>query len=162
VKERISSEYREQVTFQPEKDLFVSCVPPISPSHSQPWSWFASLTHPSNSVISLAITVLLRNLESACEGPLTAMIRMSWSTLERVTGPSGYVVDLAKAVDTVVEAVRDGVEQKRYLRNFYDKVARYVFACFRSLIFRKLTGTAGWSAVWWLHALHIVSFGVGR
>jgi vacuolar protein sorting-associated protein 53 len=52
------------------------------------------------------------------------MQRTSWTTLEHVSGESGYVGELVQAVQEVVTIVRDHVEQKKYLRNFYDKASR--------------------------------------
>lgn len=85
-----------------------------------------TLTHGWVSVISAAITVLLRELESACEPAFNLMLKTQWSKLDTVSGESPYVSDLVKAVDSVLEAVRDWLEQKKYLRNFYDKAASYV------------------------------------
>jgi hypothetical protein len=78
------------------------------------------------SVISAAIAILLRELESACEPALALMTKTQWSESENVSGESGYVNDLVKAVDSVLDAVRQGIQQKKYLRNFYDKAATYV------------------------------------
>lgn len=55
------------------------------------------------------------------------MQRTSWTTLEHVSGESGYVGELVQAVQEVATIVRDHVEQKKYLRNFYDKASRYIF-----------------------------------
>jgi hypothetical protein len=35
------------------------------------------------------------------------------------------MTDLVIAIKTAADAVRDHVEKKKYLRNFYDKAARY-------------------------------------
>jgi hypothetical protein len=47
-----------------------------------------------------------------------------WTSLEAVHGQSSYVAELVKSIETVAETVRSHVEQKKYLRNFYDKAAR--------------------------------------
>ena len=52
------------------------------------------------------------------------MQRTSWTTLDHVSGESAYVGELLQAVQEVVTIARDHVEQKKYLRNFYDKAAR--------------------------------------
>lgn len=54
------------------------------------------------------------------------MQRTSWVTIEAVSGESHYVGELVKAVDEVVSTVREHIEHKKYLRNFYDKAARWV------------------------------------
>jgi hypothetical protein len=56
------------------------------------------------------------------------MSRSSWSNLNQVSGPSPYVGDLVKAAEQVVEIIKPLIEQKKYLRNFLDKVCRYVFS----------------------------------
>lgn len=55
------------------------------------------------------------------------MLRTPWSDAEDVSSQSAYMTDLVKTIDSVVEAVRDHVEKKKYLRNFYDKAARFAF-----------------------------------
>lgn len=76
------------------------------------------------SVISSCIVVLLRELEAACEPAFAAMIKTQWAALDTVSGESPYVSDLVKAADSVLEVIRSHIEQKKYLRNFYDKAAR--------------------------------------
>lgn len=78
-------------------------------------------------MISSAIIVILKELELAVEPALGTMLKMQWGNLGTVSGQSPYVADFVKAVDSVVEGVRDHIEQKKYLRNFYDKAATYVF-----------------------------------
>lgn len=70
--------------------------------------------------------VILKELESACEPAFTAMSRISWSTNNLVSGQSAYVDDLNKALEQVVDVVRPLIEQKKYMRNFFDKVSRYM------------------------------------
>lgn len=60
------------------------------------------------------------------EPALIAMSKTPWGTLENVSGPSQYVGDLVKAIDSAMEVVKDQVDKKTYLRNFYDKAATYV------------------------------------
>lgn len=52
--------------------------------------------------------------------------RTSWAQQSIVSGPSTHVEDLVKAVEMVVDVVKDRIEQKKYLRNFLDKGAKYV------------------------------------
>jgi hypothetical protein len=74
-------------------------------------------------VISSTIGALLRELDAACEGPLSTMLRTVWGNLDHVSGPSAYIGDLVKAIESVTDVVREQVEPKKYLRNFYDKVS---------------------------------------
>ena len=76
------------------------------------------------SAISAAIGVMLRELESACEPHFTSLSRTPWATVKHVSGQSAYVQDLLNAVEQVAEVVKPLVEQKKYLRNFFDKAAR--------------------------------------
>lgn len=74
-------------------------------------------------VISSSITHLLKDLEYTCDPFFLAMSRTQWSTIETVSGQMIYVLDLVRSIDTVVDGIRSSVEQKKYLRNFYDKAA---------------------------------------
>ena len=76
------------------------------------------------SVISSAIHVQLRELEAAVDPSFDIITKTSWSSLANVSGPSSYVAELVKAIEHVVELINPLVEQKKYLRNFYDKAAR--------------------------------------
>ena len=80
----------------------------------------------SCSVVSAAILVLLKELENACDPALNAMSRLSWSTMNLVSGQSSYVDDLVKAIEQVADTVKPLVDQKKYLRNFFDKAATCV------------------------------------
>lgn len=50
------------------------------------------------------------------------MLRSPWREAEFVSSESRYVVDLTKMVQTVVGLVREGVEQKKYVRSVCDKI----------------------------------------
>jgi hypothetical protein len=76
------------------------------------------------SVISAAINILLREVENVADVFFTTMSRLNWSNLDQVSGQSHYVGDLVKATEQVVETIKPLVEQKKYLRNFLDKVCR--------------------------------------
>ena len=52
------------------------------------------------------------------------MTRTAWATLQQVTGPSAYTSQIVAATEQAVAAIKPLVEQKRYLRNFFDKAAR--------------------------------------
>ncbi|KAG8863567.1 Vacuolar protein sorting-associated protein 53 [Tulasnella sp. 330] len=112
IKEKISDDYREQISLQAERDLFVS-------------------------VISSAITVMLKEVESAVELGLAMMLRTQWGALTTVSGESPYVESIVRAVDTVVGSVRARVEQKKYLRNFYDKAANLLLTKFTNALVKS-------------------------
>ncbi|KIO30677.1 hypothetical protein M407DRAFT_14266 [Tulasnella calospora MUT 4182] len=112
IKEKISEDYQEKVSLQAERDLFVS-------------------------VISSCIVVLLRELEAACEPAFAAMIKTQWGALDTVSGESPYVSDLVKAVDSVLEVIRTHIEQKKYLRNFYDKAASLLITRFTNALVKS-------------------------
>ena len=69
--------------------------------------------------------VQLRELELACESAFLTMSRISWNTLSQVTGQSPYTHELVKVAEQVVETIKPHVEQKKYLRNLFDKACRY-------------------------------------
>ncbi|KAF7782136.1 hypothetical protein Agabi119p4_1512 [Agaricus bisporus var. burnettii] len=112
IKEKINEDFKEKITLQKERDLFVS-------------------------VISSAITLLLREVENATDVYFTTMIRSNWSTLNQVSGQSHYVGELVKAAEQVVETIKPLIEQKRYLRNFLDKVCSVVLAKFTNALVRS-------------------------
>ncbi|KAK1230251.1 Vacuolar protein sorting-associated protein 53 [Marasmius sp. AFHP31] len=112
IKSKVNDEYKEKVTFQNECDLFLS-------------------------VISSAITVQLRELESASEGAFTTMQRSPWSTLSQVSGPSPYTEELIRVVEQVAEVIRATVEQKKYLRNFFDKACSLLVAKFTNSLVKS-------------------------
>ncbi|EJD03009.1 uncharacterized protein FOMMEDRAFT_108090 [Fomitiporia mediterranea MF3/22] len=105
IKDKIAVELKENVSFQSERDLFIS-------------------------VISSAILVQLRELETAVEPSFEIMTKTAWTSIANVSGPSQYVGDLVRSIDQVVSAINPLVEQKKYLRNFYDKAAALVLARF--------------------------------
>ncbi|KAG9000397.1 Vacuolar protein sorting-associated protein 53 [Tulasnella sp. JGI-2019a] len=112
IKEKISDEYREQISLQPERDLFVS-------------------------VISSAIIAMLKEVENAVEPGLAMMLRTQWGALTTVSGESPYVANMVRAVDTVISSVRTRVEQKKYLRNFYDKAANLLITKFTNSLVKS-------------------------
>ncbi|KAK7045611.1 Vacuolar protein sorting-associated protein 53 [Paramarasmius palmivorus] len=112
IKGKINEEFKEKISFQNESDLFVG-------------------------VISSAIVVQLRELESACEPAFTTMLRSSWSTLSQVVGPSTYTADLIRVVEQVVEIIKPTIEQKKYLRNFLDKASSLLIAKFTNSLVKS-------------------------
>lgn len=72
--------------------------------------------------ISSALLSILHELEITVEVPFSQMLRSPWRDAEFVSSESRYVVDLTKMVQTVVGLVREGVEQKKYVRSVCDKI----------------------------------------
>ena len=52
------------------------------------------------------------------------MSRTSWSTVNQVSGQSPYADELVKAAEQVGVVIKPLIEQKKYLRNFFDKACR--------------------------------------
>lgn len=67
------------------------------------------------------------------------MSRIAWTTVNLVSGQSSYVDDLVQAIDQVVETVKPVIEQKKYVRNFFDKAARYARSLCIFINFEVLT-----------------------
>ena len=76
------------------------------------------LTH---RVMTQCITVILRELEGACEPAFAAILKTPWMHLENVSGRSAYIVDLVGSIKQIAEGVRARLESKKYIRNFADK-----------------------------------------
>ncbi|KAG7098487.1 hypothetical protein E1B28_000431 [Marasmius oreades] len=112
VKGKVNNEFKDKISFQEECDLFLS-------------------------VISSAIVIQLRELEAACDPAFSAMLRSPWSTLSQVSGPSAYTADLIRSIEQVVEVVRPTIEQKKYLRNFFDKACSLLVAKFTNSLVRS-------------------------
>ncbi|KAF9446218.1 hypothetical protein P691DRAFT_761819 [Macrolepiota fuliginosa MF-IS2] len=112
IKEKINEDFREKVTLQKERDLFVGAI-------------------------SMAITVILREVENAVDVYFTAMSRSNWSNLSQVSGQSPYVGDLVKMAEQVVETIKPLIEQKKYLRNFMDKVCSLLLVKFTNALVRS-------------------------
>lgn len=54
------------------------------------------------------------------------MARTTWSNLNQVSGQSPYTDELVNAVGQVIDLVKPLIEQKKYLRNLFDKACRCV------------------------------------
>lgn len=118
LKEKIDEAYREKITLRPELDLFIGLVNMSRIGH---------MLNDTYRVISSSITQILRDLEATVEPFLLMMTRTTWTTLESVSGQQAHVIEMVAAVDTFVEVTKSQLEQKKYLRNFYDKAAAFVF-----------------------------------
>ena len=89
------------------------------------------------SVISSAIVVQLRELELACEPAFSTMSRTAWNTLSQVVGQSPYTIELVKVAEQVADTIRPQVEQKKYLKNFFDKVCSLILAKFTNALVKS-------------------------
>ena len=79
------------------------------------------------SAISTAINVILREFENNVDPSFITLSRTSWPTINQVSGPSPYTGELVKCAEQVVELIKPLIEQKKYLRNLFDKASRYEF-----------------------------------
>lgn len=75
----------------------------------------------SVSVISSCLLSLLRELETTIEPTIALILRTPWEHIENVSGPSVYVLELVRGINQVGDVIREGVEGKKYERNFFDK-----------------------------------------
>ncbi|KAI0633222.1 Vps53-like protein [Trametes polyzona] len=112
IRAKCDEAFKEQITLQDERDLFVSAI-------------------------SAAILVMLRELDAACDSALNQLARTPWATVKHVSGQSAYVEPLVKAIEEVAETVKPLVEQKKYLRNFFDKAANAVLAKFTTALVKS-------------------------
>ncbi|TFK44162.1 Vps53-like protein [Crucibulum laeve] len=112
IRSKINEEYKEKITFQVERDLFISAI-------------------------STSITSMLREVETASDPFFNTMARTSWNTVNQVSGPSAYSEELVKAIEQVVDVVRGRVEQKKYLRNFMDKACSLILVKFTNALVRS-------------------------
>ncbi|KAJ3999292.1 Vps53-like protein [Lentinula boryana] len=112
IRSHINEELKEKVSLQEERDLFLSAI-------------------------SAAIVVQLRELETVCEPAFNTMSRSVWSNLNHVSGPSPYTGELVRTTEQVVEALKPMVEQKKYLRNFFDKACSLIVAKFTNSLVKS-------------------------
>ncbi|GAA6017676.1 hypothetical protein JCM11491_001165 [Sporobolomyces phaffii] len=111
LKEKIDSEFRDRVSLEAEKELFTGSI-------------------------SAALLAILRELELTVEAPFNTMSRGPWKDAEFVSGESDYVGELTRACVTVVGIVREGLEQKKYIRSTCDKIVGLILAKFLQTIVR--------------------------
>lgn len=50
------------------------------------------------------------------------MLRSPWRDAEFVSAESAYIAEMTRDIVLVVGVVRDGVEQKKYVRSVCDKI----------------------------------------
>ena len=142
IREKCDEAFKEKITLQEERDLFVRYVIRLPSSYS---SFQQPFGLPIFSAISAAIGVMIREVESACEPHFNTLSRTSWSTVKQVTGQSVYVQDLLHAIEQIAEIVKPVLEQKKYARNYFDKISRYAYrhpaADCNSTLFSPLSST---------------------
>jgi len=97
LQERIHPDFRDRVSLEGEKDLFTGTA-------------------------SAALLAILRELEFTAEPCFASMARSPWREAELVSSESVYVGELTRVLETVVGVVREGVEQKKYVRSVCDKI----------------------------------------
>jgi len=56
--------------------------------------------------------------------------RTSWAQQSIVSGPSTNIQSLVQTAESVIDLVKDRIEQKKYLRNFLDKGANLILTKF--------------------------------
>lgn len=112
IRDRIDRSFTEKISMQEELDAFLS-------------------------VISVAIAQILRDLEQSIEPYFTTMTRTLWSSIQTVSGQMPYVLDLVNVVDGFVEGIKGSIEQKKYLRNFYDKASSLLITKFTNALVRS-------------------------
>lgn len=97
--------------------------------------------------MSTCISTILRELETATEPALSAILKTPWKDLENVSGRSAYIVDLVSSIKQVAEVVRGRVEGKRYIRNFADKAVGYVYLSHLRLWQTACSALVAWSEI---------------
>ncbi|KAI0744093.1 Vps53-like protein [Daedaleopsis nitida] len=112
IREKCDDAFKEKITLQEERDLFVSAI-------------------------SAAIGVMLRELENASEPFFNALARTPWTTVKLVSGQSAYVQDLLNVIEQVAESVKPLIEQKKYVRNYLDKLASTVLSKFTNALVKS-------------------------
>ncbi|KAK4054186.1 Vacuolar protein sorting-associated protein 53 [Microbotryomycetes sp. JL201] len=111
LQEKIDPEFKDKVSLEAEKDTFAT-------------------------TISAALLAIIRELELTIEAPFNQMLKSPWKDAEFVSSESAYVAELTRDIVTVVGVVRDGVEQKKYVRSVCDKVVGLVLAKFTQTVVR--------------------------
>ena len=116
---KIHPDLRDKVSLEAEKDVLLGYV--LLP---RDLTYRIDERFYLKSVMSSAISSLLRELELACEPAFSAMARSPWRDVEFVSSESTFVLDLVRALEAGVGMVRSKVEQKKFLRSVCDRVVR--------------------------------------
>jgi len=101
-----------------------------------------SLLH---SVTNNCVSLLVQELEAACQQPLNNMAKVSWSTIEQVGDQSAYVSQLTGAMRGIVPRVRHCLSTSRkYFTQFCLKFSTSFIGKFLSQVYKcKPMGTVG-------------------
>lgn len=111
LKEEICPDLKSKVTLEAEQELF-------------------------RGNISSAISSLLKEFEDSCDNAFSAMVKLPWKDMEFVSAESGYVHDVINVVTVVTDLIKQHTEQKKYVRNFCDKVVSILATRFSRSIVR--------------------------
>lgn len=89
--------------------------------------------------------MLVQELETACEPPLSQMVKMAWSAVESVGDQSPYVTALANVAKQTIPVVRDNLASSRkYFTQFCVKFAgRFIPKFLQSLYKCRPLSTVG-------------------
>ncbi|KZO91109.1 hypothetical protein CALVIDRAFT_542078 [Calocera viscosa TUFC12733] len=112
ITELIHADYKEKVSLQPEQDVFVG-------------------------VIASAISVLLKELDSATDASFAVLVRSGWGDVTSVSGPSNAISEVVRNVEAAVDVLREQVQYKKWLRNFYDKAANTLMTKFKNAMVKS-------------------------
>merc|ERR1719259_1259533 len=136
----VTSEYIIETTQQLETNLKEKVDPDFSGRIS-----LAGEQNVYHGVISSCIQLLVQELETACEPPLTQMIKMQWSAVESVGDQSPYVTAIANVAKQTIPVVRDNLASSRkYFTQFCVKFAgRFIPKFLQSLYKCRPLSTVG-------------------
>ncbi|KDQ27540.1 hypothetical protein PLEOSDRAFT_1104224 [Pleurotus ostreatus PC15] len=112
IRQKINEEFKEKISLQAEMDIFLG-------------------------VVSAAIVVQLKELEAVCDSSFGALVRTSWPSMNQVSGTSAYVGELINSVEQCLAIIKPRIEQKKYLRNLFDKTSSLILAKFTNALVKS-------------------------
>ncbi|KAF9501688.1 hypothetical protein BDN71DRAFT_1406739 [Pleurotus eryngii] len=112
IRQKINEEFKEKISLQAEMDIFLG-------------------------VVSAAIIVQLKELEAVCDSSFGALVRTSWPSMNQVSGTSAYVGELINSVEQCLAIIKPRIEQKKYLRNLFDKTSSLIIAKFTNALVKS-------------------------
>ncbi|KAG8706362.1 Vacuolar protein sorting-associated protein 53, partial [Ceratobasidium sp. 395] len=120
MRDKVGDEEASEVSLQEEQDLFVN-------------------------VISICISLMLRELDSATDSAFITLLKSNWGAIENVSGTSSWANELATSLDTLEEVVHAKIEPKKYVRSFCDKAANVLVTKFTNALVksRPIKGLGG-------------------
>lgn len=120
LKEKVDPELAEKIDLNGEQDVF-------------------------HSVISNCIQLLVQDLETACDAPLTALIKVNWQSVEAVGDESSYVTAITNHIKETVPLIRDYLSSARkYFTQFCVKFVNSFIPRFISNLYKcKPISTVG-------------------